>query len=461
MNPLTTSATALARALREGRLRSVDLIEAHIERIERVNPKLNAVVATRFDQARAEAQAADSALAQGEPGALLGVPITVKEFIAVQGMPHSAGLQSRHAIRAERDAPAVARLRGAGAIVLGVTNGPEGGLWSETTNPVYGRTNNPWDLSRTPGGSSGGEAAIIAAGGSPLGLGSDIGGSVRIPAAFCGIPAHKPTGGILSTQGHHPPHPSSYLCIGPMARRVEDLITAMHLLLPDDGLADPYLLPPESLTVLLPDQALRRPSGAVTRAVERAASTLRNLGAEVRACSMPDLDRAFWIWAAALTESDGPSYADVLFDGQARSIWPELARAVVGASDHSAPPLLVAATETLTGALRIMDRQRLLKRQLELRAELAERLDSTTVLLLPTMPRPAPRHGGMFLNFADSGWCGLFNVLDLPATTVPFGRAGRLPIGIQLVAASELDHVTLAAAYALEQAAGGWEQAEP
>lgn len=426
-----------------------------------MNRKINALVVDRFERARLEAQVADARLQQGETAPLLGVPITIKEFIAVRGMPHTAGLPARADIVAQADAPLVTRLREAGAIVMGVTNGPEGGLWSETTNPIYGRTNNPWDLGRTPGGSSGGEAALIAAGGSPLGLGSDIGGSVRIPAAFCGIPAHKPTGGLLPNEGHYPPHPSSYLCIGPMARRVEDLITAMHVLAPEGRFDDPSLLPPEGLVVLLPEQALRRPSKPVAAAVDRAASIFRQLGAEVRTCSMPDLDRAFWIWAAALTDAEGPSYADVLFDGSAASLWPELARAMVGASSHSTPPLLVAATEALTGALRLMDREKLLKRHKALRGELRDKLDPSTLLLLPTMPRQAPRHGGMFLQFADSGWCGLFNVLDLPSTTVPMGQSAGLPLGVQLVAAQGLDHICLGAARALERATGGWSVAAP
>jgi fatty acid amide hydrolase 2 len=463
-DPTRASAVDLARALRRGRTTSREVVDAHIARIVKVNPALNALVAARFEAARAEAQAADEALARGAPGELLGVPCTIKEFIATEGMPHSAGLASRRDLRADRDAPVVARLRAEGAIVLGVTNGPEGGLWSETTNPVYGRTNNPWRRDRTPGGSSGGEAALIAAGASPLGLGSDIGGSVRIPAAFCGIVAHKPTGGLIPTDGHHPPHPSHYLCVGPMARRVADLHLALRILAGPKAstIDDLSCLPPEALVAFVPEQAIRRASGPVRAALLTAIEALRTSGAEVHTFSLPDLDRAFWIWGAALTASDGPSYAEILFDGADRSVWPELAKSAVGASRHSAPPLVVAAAEAMMAALRLVDNDHLLARRDRLAEELRGMLDARTVLLLPTMPRAAPRHGGMFLRFADSGWCGLWNVLGLPATTVPAGfTRGGLPIGLQVVAGRGLDHVALAGAQAVESTTGGWVRANP
>ncbi len=463
MDPLLATATRLAAALRAGEISARAAVDAHIARIEHVNPKLNALVADRFAEARLEADAADRALARGAPGALLGVPCTIKEFLATTGMPHTAGLPARRGVRATHDADAVARLRAAGAIVLGVTNGPEGGLWSETTNPVYGRTENPWRRGHTPGGSSGGEAALIAAGGSPLGLGSDIGGSVRIPAAFCGIAAHKPTGGLVSTEGHHPAHPSKALCVGPMGRSVADLALALRVLAGPDGPdGDPARVPPDALVVLVPDEAERHASRPVAAALHRAAEGMRAAGAEVRRITLPDLDRAFWIWAAVLAASEGPTYDEILFAGERTALLPELARASVGASGHSRPPLVVAASERLSTALRLVDPAAMLRRRDALANDLAELLDARTVLLLPTMPRTAPRHGGMFLRFADSGWCGLFNVLELPATSVPAGRSrAGLPIGMQVVAGSGLDHVALAGAMALEAVFGGWQRAEP
>ena len=173
--------------MRAGTVTPTDLVQAHIDRVQQVNPLLNAMVADRFDTALAEARHAEARLAASreEGGSnlppFLGVPCTIKEFFSVQGLPKTGGMLAHKGRISDHDAPTVARLRQAGFIVLGVTNAPEGGLWMETTNLVYGRTNNPWDLRRTSGGSSGGEGALVAAGACPVGLGSDIGGSIRIP----------------------------------------------------------------------------------------------------------------------------------------------------------------------------------------------------------------------------------------------------------------------------------------
>jgi len=228
------SAAELARQIAAGAISAREAVEAHIGRIEAVNPGLNALVVRLFDDARAQAAAADAARARGERlGPLHGVPVTIKESFDVAGTPTTAGLTHRASHRAEADAPTVARLREAGAILLGKTNVPQLLLMNESDNPLYGRASNPWNLARTPGGSSGGEAALIAAHGSPLGLGSDIGGSVRLPATACGICALKPTTGRLTTRGHFNPlegQEAVRMQPGPMARTVEDLALAYRIL---------------------------------------------------------------------------------------------------------------------------------------------------------------------------------------------------------------------------------------
>jgi fatty acid amide hydrolase 2 len=191
---LQISARKLAALIRSGDASSADVVNAHIARIEEVDGVVNALAADRFDAARREAAAADERLARGDAcGPLHGVPFTVKEMIAVAGMPFTFGCRNRRNAVSPADAAVVARLRSAGAIVLGVTNVPEWGMWYETYNHVYGRTNNPHAPAHTAGGSSGGEAAVVGAGGSPFGVGADVGGSIRIPAAFCGVYGHKPT----------------------------------------------------------------------------------------------------------------------------------------------------------------------------------------------------------------------------------------------------------------------------
>jgi fatty acid amide hydrolase len=187
------SAGKLAALIARGEVSAVEAVEAHIQRIEQVNPKLNAVVVKRYDAARAEAHQADERRARGEPSLpLQGVPITIKEALDLEGTPSTFGSPSRANVLATQDDTYVARLRQAGAIILGKTNVAQILFYYESDNPLYGRTNNPWNLERTPGGSSGGEAAIIASGGAPLGLGTDIGGSLRVPATLCGIASIKP-----------------------------------------------------------------------------------------------------------------------------------------------------------------------------------------------------------------------------------------------------------------------------
>jgi amidase len=188
------SASELAGAIRSKKLSSKAIVEAHLEQIAKVNPKLNAIVQLTADSARKEADEADAALARGEiKGSLHGVPITIKDTLETTGVICTGGTKGRANFVPKADATAVARLRAAGGIILGKTNVPELAGAIETDNLVYGRTNNPYDLARTPGGSSGGEAAIVSACGSPLGLGTDAGGSIRIPAHFCGLAAIKPT----------------------------------------------------------------------------------------------------------------------------------------------------------------------------------------------------------------------------------------------------------------------------
>ncbi len=242
--PLTErSAADLAAAIRAGDLRAREVVEAHIAAIERLNPSLNAIVATRFDSARSEADAADAMVAaasdRSELPPLLGVPCTIKESLAVAGMPNSAGLHHRRNLRATANATAVQRLFDAGAICLGVTNVSELTLWIESTNRIYGRTNNAYASGRTAGGSSGGEGAGVASGFAPLGLGTDFGGSIRIPAFFNGVFGHKPSRGLVPNSGAFPAPRDEIgarmLAIGPITRRAADLWPVVRTIAGPDG----------------------------------------------------------------------------------------------------------------------------------------------------------------------------------------------------------------------------------
>src|SRR5712691_12960864 len=220
------SASEMARLVRQKQLSPVELVEAHLERIGQLNPKLNAFTCVRTEQARAEARRAEQAVMSGEAKPLLGVPISIKSCIDVKGLRCEAGSRLRDGYVASEDAVLAGRLKRAGAIVLGNTSTPEVLMAYHTDNVLQGRTNNPWDLARTPGGSSGGEAAAIAACMSAGGIGSDGGGSIRVPAHFSGICGLKPTPGRVPGTGHYPVGYGPFALIGvvgPMARTVEDL----------------------------------------------------------------------------------------------------------------------------------------------------------------------------------------------------------------------------------------------
>ena len=229
------SAIAMLEALDRRQVSAVELLDLHLRRIERYNPALNAIVTFDVEHARQAAIAADETRARGEHGALLGLPVTIKDTIDVKGLPGTAGVERYKDRRPAHDAPLVARVRAAGAVIIGKTNVPPyAGDW-QAANPVFGRTHNPWDHSRTPGGSTGGGAAALAAGLTPLEFGSDIGGSIRIPAAFCGVFGHKPSETAVPRSGHFPgtslPNAATVLSVlGPLARDARDLELALDVI---------------------------------------------------------------------------------------------------------------------------------------------------------------------------------------------------------------------------------------
>ncbi|MCB0184802.1 MAG: amidase, partial [Caldilineaceae bacterium] len=300
---LFASATTIARLIREKELSAEEIVRLLLERIAQVNPRLNAVVQLAEERALAEAKAADRALANGENhGPLHGVPITLKDSIDTAGIITTGGTVGRKAFVPTADATVAARLRRAGAIVMGKTNTPELTLSFETDNEVYGRTNNPYDLSRTSGGSSGGAAAIIAAGGSPLDIGSDTGGSIRVPAHCCGITGIRPTSGRVPRTGHIVPYGlgaiDSLTTLGPMARKVEDLILCLPIISGVDW-KDPAIVPmpladPESVDrktlriAFFTDNGIATPTPETIAAVQRTTKVLMSVVATVEeACPSP------------------------------------------------------------------------------------------------------------------------------------------------------------------------------
>ena len=472
MIPLVAlGACELAMLIKEGAVSPLDAVDAHIERIREVNPKINAVVSNRFQAAREEAVAAGDAVHRGGGGLgpLHGVPCTIKETFAVRGQPQTAGSVLRKGIVAAEDATVVKRLRSAGAIPLGVTNVPELAMWMESYNNVYGRTRNPFGLDHIPGGSSGGEAAIIGAGGSPFGMGTDIGGSIRMPCFFCGVYGHKPTGGLVPLTGHYPRghgKVSRYTTAGPITRRATDLMPLLRIVAGPDGkdlaaidvpLGDPARVRWKGRRVyLLPDLGARfsvGPEHDQRVAAKRAALVLERRGATVEPWRSDLFTHAVLIWSSMVSDSDSPSFGEMLGQGKVPTYRVELLKSIVRRSRFTLPALLLGAGETLLGsaAERFRDMGQALRRELD------ELLGEDGVLIVPTHSRAAPRHNLPLLRPFDFIYTGIFNVMELPSTAVPMGLGSRkLPVGVQIVGPHGGDHLTIAAAMVLEKANGGW-----
>jgi fatty acid amide hydrolase 2 len=464
--------------IRTGRASSREVVESHIAWVRRVNPRLNAMVRDRFDDARAEADAADARLARDPDHLppLHGVPCTIKESFAVTGMPWTAGLVSRRDVRATTDAVTVRRLRTAGAIVLGVTNTSELCMWMESVNRLYGRTTSAYDTGRTSGGSSGGEGAMVGSGASPFGLGSDIGGSIRMPAFFNGVFGHKPSGGLVPGSGQYPQAMGAaalMLSTGPLTRSARDLMPLLRLLAgPDAGdpmcrpmhLGDPADVDLATMTVhdVRDDKSLQRYpiETALLDAQEAAVQALARRGARVVKTSVPGLSDAFELWSAAMHSRNDVSFASLLGrEGAAMTtgeVLRELPMSIAGRSDFTLPALSLALFENLPYLLstRLLTMNARIER---LRGRVDGLLGARDVMLFPSHPRVAPKHHAALPRFADAGFTGVFNVLEVPVTQVPLGLDARaLPLGVQVIGPRGQDHAPIAVAIALEEALGGW-----
>ena len=456
MDFASASAAEFARAIRSRRVSSREAVEACLARIARVNPALNGVVALRADAALRDADAADAALARGDAvGALHGVPVTIKDSFDSAGLVTTWGTPGRRGFVPAADATAVARLRAAGAIVLGKTNTPEFTLGFETVNPVYGRTNNPYDTARTPGGSSGGAAAIVAAGGVPLDLGSDTGGSIRLPAHFCGIAGIRPTPGRVSRAGHAiaPGTATDALTtVGPLARRVEDLALVLPLLVGPDGrdpflapvaLGDPAAVPLAGLRVgLFVENGLSHADAAVEQTVRAAAAVLSAAGARVAEYRPPTIARAMPLFMQVFLVDGGPGIRLLLERAGTRVEDSALA-------DFASAP-----------ALPIEERLRVIEAWDRFRSDLLAETRDFDLLVCPVNSHAALRHGEVDAAMLAFTHTMAWNLAGWPGAVVRAGTSPEgLPIGVQLVAQPWREDIALAAAAEIERALGGWQPA--
>ena len=456
---LSFSATQQARLIRERSISSVELVRAHLARIDEVNPRIHAAIEVLAEQAVDAARAADEGLSRGgDAGPLCGVPFSIKDSIELEGTVCTAGTWGRRGAPAStEDATLVTRLRRAGAIPIAHTNLPDLLFAFESDNLMYGATCNPYDAARTSGGSSGGEAALIASCGSAMGLGSDAAGSVRLPAAFCGIAGIKPTSGRLPRTGHFPPAGGwieALWQIGPMARYVEDLCTMMPLLVGGDGkdasvvdmpYEDPARVEVGRLRVAFyTDNGFAAADGEVAGVVRAAAGALMEEVAAIEEARPACLERAYDLEMKLLGADGGDGLRDYLQGLGSAQVHPlltgwldkleEYRTSVAGLAGYW------AEWDAYRGAMRAFLR----------------RYD---VLVCPVYTHAALPHGTSTEeeNFRGFSHTMAYNVAGWPAAVVRCGpSASGLPIGVQVVAAPWREDIALAVAARLERALGGW-----
>lgn len=468
---LTLSGSELAALVSGREISSREAVEAHIDHLVRLNPALNAAVEMRFEQALDEADQADARLAAGDDDLppFHGVPCTIKESFGLTGMRQTSGLYARRHVRAHQDATTVARMRAAGAIPIATSNVSELCMWMESANAVYGRSNNPYDTTRIVGGSSGGEGALVGAGASPFGLGSDIGGSIRMPAFFNGVFGHKGTGGLVPATGQFPMAENDalrYLSTGPITRRARDLMPLLQIMAGPDGrdpacreitLRDPAEVDLSGLRVLnVTTNGFVRVQRELVDAQNRAARALEARGATVEETRIEGFERSLELWSAMLEAASDTSFASQMGQGVEVAGGKELLRWALGRSNHTLPAIGLAILEKLNKASpkRI---ERLVQEGRQVRDRLARRLGTDGVLLYPSYASTAPRHGEPLWLPWKWAYTAVLNVMEIPVTQVPLGLDSRgLPLGVQVGAAHEQDHLTIAVALALEEDFGGW-----
>jgi amidase len=473
------TAVELSKALAARQVSAVELAQDAIGRIERHDAKINAICVRDFERGLDAARAADAALARDETRPLLGIPLTVKESYNVAGLPTTWGFPAQKDFTPPEDALAISRVKAAGGVILGKTNVPVGLADWQSYNEIYGITNNPFDLGRTPGGSSGGSAAALAAGYGPLSLGSDIGGSLRVPAFHCGVYAHKPTFALVPSRGHTPPPfpplplDRDLAVIGPMARGAADLALLLDAIAGPDpleaGKAYKLALPPprhgelKNFRVLVIDTDPVMPTSKSMRAaIEKLAANLGKAGATIARASplLPDF------------AASSRLYMRMLMSFLAASFAPEIYAGALAAAAKLAPDDISLTAERLRG-IGLSHRDWLMAEggRARLRAQWRELFKSFDAVICPVMPTPAYPHdhsldqearrieidGKAYVYPDQLAWAGIATLPGLPATAIPIGLSPEgLPVGVQIVGPWLEDRTPLKLAELIEREFGGF-----
>ncbi len=452
------SASRIAKEIRAARLSSRAMVEVCLERIDQVNPKINAVVQLVAERARSEADELDRLATDGTfKGPLHGVPITIKDSLDSEGVISTGGTLGRKDFMPSQDAPVVARLRAAGAVLLGKTNTPELTFSGETNNLIYGRSCNPYDLERSPGGSSGGSAAIIASGGSALELGSDTGGSIREPAHLCGIAGIKPTSGRTPRSGHIVPYGGvldSLTQIGPMARYVEDLGLALPLICGPDGrdpsvvpvpMGDPQALDPLQLRIAwFSDNGIVTPVDDIQRVVIASAKALRGAGFKLEQKLLPET-RELVTLTTEFREATNAGFIQRLLqrygtEQPGEELRGYLTEQGLANANHLDPALVEAIDDARSRALGFFK-------------------DYDAILCPASFAIARPHKASHGDSFNDWGYIQIHNLLGWPGVSVRAGSSTEgLPVGVQVVTAPWREDIALALAQQIENLMGGYQK---
>jgi len=453
------SASRIAAEIRAGNLTSREIVDASLERIEQVNPKINAVVQLVTERARKEADELDRLAVSGRfMGPLHGVPITIKDSLDSEGIVSTGGTMGRKDFIPRQDAPVVARLRDAGAVLLGKTNTPELTLSGETNNLIYGRTLNPYDLERSPGGSSGGSAAIIACGGAALELGSDTGGSIREPAHLCGITGIKPTSGCTPRSGHIVPYGGgvmdSLTQIGPMARYVEDLVLALPIICGPDG-RDPAVVP---VTIGNPaevdlsklriawyaDNGILAAADDIQRVVVETARQLQAQRFNIEQKLLPGMRELVDLSTGLRESANAGLIIRLLQRYGTQQPGPDLAGYLtddgIASANSLDPALMEAIDEARSRALGFF-------------------ADYDAILCPPAHSLARPHQASHGDSFDDWSYVTIHNLLGWPGLSVRAGTSAEgLPVGVQVVAAPWREDIALALGLKIETLMGGYQK---
>lgn len=482
------STQQLIRKLKKKEFSPLELVHSMINKIEEENEHLNAVCEKFYETALVIAKQKTELLMTMDPAdlpPLFGIPFSIKEMFSFQGAKRTAGSIHHQNDISTKTSTVVQRLIDAGAVPLVTTNVPELGFWYECFNPVYGQTNNPYDIKRTPGGSSGGESALIGAGCQPIGLGSDIGGSIRMPAFFCGVFGHKPTEKTIPFTGHFPYDYDSFnetpfdkyphTAAGPITRKAADLELMFELLCGADGI-DPqtvsreealknkdlfssknfhlnqikvyHLNAPEIHLASLPEKE-------VSEKVSEVAQALMSLG-----CTIKEFDRRFFVhavelWGAEVKRTKTTKFSELLSPDNKIQYAKELLHIFTGQPHYTFSNLAVALLEDVLVSPQYPELQ--FQEHEQMKQRLLSLLDDQSILILPVHPRVAPKHNVSKLTPFDFIYTGIFTSLGFPAVSIPLGlNAQGLPTGIQIVARPSCDHLCFRMATVLENLFGGW-----